>query len=158
LDAGNLYFYDWSRGGSVGSVNPDFYITDKSQQQGIVGDATTEIYGFANGGLAGATFYGTADVYANDQDNILFFNPTAGALTGILLASGERITFTGLDSSGRIFGYSDMNNVYNTAGTATVGYADNALFLEHILGSIQLAGGGYVVNDSAKVAQISVTI
>ena len=130
--------------------------TPKVQQQGIEFDSTTEIFGFANGEAVGAILYGDSGVstrVVNAQGNVISFTGS-GVLTNILLSTGERISF----ANGTAFGFSDMGREFPVGGAVGVGFADDALFLEHFLGCVRTETGRFIVNSAAKVAQISVII
>ena len=121
-------------------------------QLGMLVGIGTEITGFENGEAATHESAGTAFFAPNAQGNIL--TCTRAGVVSSIVCGAEKIDFgTKLD-----FGMSQTGRPYFVVGSLGFGEVSTGANLQALFGYVLLTGGGRVVNDSAKAAQISVTI
>lgn len=120
----------------AGAVTPDDYTAEKSAQSGVVVQINSKITGFQGSEAANATTYGTATFI---EENGLLKCTGAGVLTSVKSGVLE-ISFGGnLDTfDSNYLGISTIGRKFHVTGVTGTGVADNALYLEHFNGFINL--------------------
>lgn len=150
--AGDFVFVDWSRGTTVGSVDPDDYVAALAAYGGAEVDAASKIVGFDFADLDGAVVVkgsaGTYQINTSTLDITFVGLVGTGVVTTVVTATGRVIDF----ATTQPFGIeADTGLRFPVLVWLSSSEADGATYQQHERGALEI-DGVYIVNNSSGEA------